>query len=92
MGLDPHAPPEEHKAQMWALWHGLRITPGAMSGMNRRERLKALDDLQAQLDRQEAPSTIRLWQADLANTKRRAAGTAWLLNRQLADERSTDRQ
>lgn len=73
-----NSPPELHKAQAWALWHGFRLPAGSMASMNRAERFRALDQLTETLDRADAPPTILLWQADLYNRRRKAPGTAWL--------------
>lgn len=85
LGLEPSDTPEMHKAHMWALWHGHRLSPEEMAGMTRPERMRKLDELADRLDPKLAPSPIRLWQADLANRARQAAGTAWLRHQEMMD-------
>ena len=70
---------------MWALWHGHRLSADEMRGMTRHERMRKLDELADRLDPKLAPSTIWLWQADISNRKRQAAGTAWLRHQEMVE-------
>ena len=84
LGLEISAPPEMHKAQMWALWHGHRLSPEEMDWMPRAERLRKLDELAERLDPKLAPSLIRLWQADFPNHTRHTTGTAGMRHREMS--------
>ena len=68
LGVDPLAPPEEHRAAMWALWHGKRLAIDTF-GMTRADRFALLDAISEQCSRDEAPAVIEMWQSDSAYSR-----------------------
>ena len=55
LGVPRDAPPEAHKAMMWALWHKKMINAADMCQMTRAERFAAMDSVSASLRREDAP-------------------------------------
>ena len=77
LGVPETAPPEIHKAQMWAAQHGAEINAADLTGLPRAERFAVLDQMSAGLDRSDAPYAIKIWQGDVGQRVRDADGTAW---------------
>ena len=62
LGHEKWSTPEEHRAAMWALWHG-QLLHSRITG-TREERFKILDYFTETFNRETAPREIDLWQAD----------------------------
>ena len=77
LGTVPSQGAEHHKAAMWALWHGRRLSEQQLTATGSySDGFTLLDRLSASLDRSEAPTEIDLWHHD-GQTARGSAFHTW---------------